>query len=276
MNRAYFSGSFESFLVREDAAILGDLLQGHELDQLEIDQRIAWQEEIAILKSTLTGRSGHIYLEYSIPRMGRRIDAVLIVEGVVFVLEFKVGENHYTPYAIDQVVDYALDLKNFHEASHSVHIAPILIATQAIKVSISAKDTGHGDKLLAPILTNATKLGDAIDVVMQAVTSNPIQPAQWEAGRYKPTPTIIEAAMALYNGHSVTHPKLYQRSFDCPGPTHKKAFAFLLAFPVLEKRWWVSMWQQNIRTKLAISTASSFQETVHLSPFYEKHLLETR
>ena len=63
--------------------------------------------------------------------MGRRIDAVLLVGPVVFVIEFKVGESVFERAAVDQVWDYALDLKNFHEASHSVSIVPILIATEA-------------------------------------------------------------------------------------------------------------------------------------------------
>lgn len=203
MNRAYYSGTIRSFLTREDAALMGDLLQGHELDQLEIDQRIAWQDEIRLLKSILKGRTGQIYLEYSIPRMGKRIDAVLIIGPVVFVIEFKVGEKHYGSYAIDQILDYALDLKNFHETSHKVTVAPILVATQARKTNISVKDTGHDDKVLSPILTNEDTLGIAIDTVLQSITGDAVIPSDWEKGRYKPTPTIIEAAMALYNGHSV-------------------------------------------------------------------------
>ena len=139
MNRAYYSGTIKSFLAREDAALLGDLLQGHELDQLEIDQRIAWQDEIKLLKSVLKGRAGQIYLEYSIPRMGKRIDTVLIIGAVVFVIEFKVGEKKYSSYAIDQVLDYALDLKNFHETSHEVTVVPILVATRADKANIRAR-----------------------------------------------------------------------------------------------------------------------------------------
>ncbi|MFT6356442.1 MAG: hypothetical protein ACJAYJ_000650 [Saprospiraceae bacterium] len=32
----------------------------------------------------------------------------------------------------------------------------------------------------------------------------------WELGKYKPTPTIIEAAQALYNGHSVEDITTYE------------------------------------------------------------------
>ncbi len=68
--------------------------------------------------------------------MGQRIDVVILINSVIFILEFKIGEKEYAANAIDQVMDYALDLKNFHESSHDKFIAPILIATNA-KDSIS-------------------------------------------------------------------------------------------------------------------------------------------
>ena len=46
-------------------------------------------------------------------------------------------------------------------------------------------------------------LGQVIIEVLKFSEGNTIDPIQWESGRYQPTPTIIEAAMALYNGHSV-------------------------------------------------------------------------
>ena len=33
-------------------------------------------------------------------------------------MEFKIGETEFTLAGTDQVWDYALDLKDFHEASH--------------------------------------------------------------------------------------------------------------------------------------------------------------
>ncbi len=82
--------------------------------------------------------------------MGQRIDAVVLIGSVIFILEFKVGEKEYTSYAIDQVMDYALDLKNFHETSHEQFIAPILIATKAKHAYTTISPTPHNDKLLYP------------------------------------------------------------------------------------------------------------------------------
>ena len=144
-----------------------------------------------------------MYFEYVIPRMGKRIDVVAIIGPVIFVLEFKAGEKEFLSYAIDQVWDYALDLKNFHETSHSHFIAPILIATKAKDISPVIALTSHNDKLLIPIKCNNDLLGEVIANVLLFSEGVDINPSSWENGRYHPTPTIIEAAMALYNGHSV-------------------------------------------------------------------------
>ena len=119
--RAYYSASVAVFLASTPETVLGALLANSEM-AVEPPQRDAWLQEIAILKDSLRGLDGTLFLEFNIPRMGKRIDAVVVSGAVVFVIEFKVGEKHYTRADLDQVWDYALDLKNFHEASHAVPI----------------------------------------------------------------------------------------------------------------------------------------------------------
>jgi len=169
----------------------------------EHTQRYAWREEIQILHKVLLPYKGHIYFEYSIPRMGQRIDVVILIGPVIFVLEFKIGEKEFTSHAIDQVWDYSLDLKNFHETSHNAFIAPILIATRAMFSSDNIVTTPQNDKLLFPIKSNIDSIDEIIKIVLQFAEGNDLNQSQWENGRYCPTPTIIEAAMALYKGHSV-------------------------------------------------------------------------
>ena len=135
--------------------------------------------------------------------MGQRIDVIILIGAVIFVLEFKIGEKDYSSNALDQVMDYALDLKNFHESSHEQFIAPILIATKAKSIYAVVATTPQNDKLLLPIKSNIGLLGKIIEDVLRFSEGNEIDRAQWEQGRYCPTPTIIEAAMALYNNHSV-------------------------------------------------------------------------
>jgi hypothetical protein len=203
MKRDYYSDSITNFLSTSTHEILGHLNQAHAFAS-ELAEKSAWLEEINILKTVLKNRNGRIYFEYAIPRMGKRIDVVLLIGPVIFVLEFKIGETSFPSHALDQVSDYALDLKNFHETSHDEFIAPALIASEALAASEIVCQTPRNDKLLEPIRCNRESLNDALDAVLLFARTTPdIDPEIWEVGRYCPTPTIIEAALALYKGHSV-------------------------------------------------------------------------
>lgn len=203
MKREYYSDSISNFLRSSTEQILGILALNNDFSLIQT-QRSAWVAEIEILRKALTPYEGSIYFEYSIPRMGRRIDVVILIGPVIFVIEFKIGEGEFTTYAIDQVFDYALDLKNFHDTSHQQFIAPILIATEARDVVPIVAVTPQNDKLIFPIKSNIQQLGKVIEDVLRFVDGGDINIKQWEGGRYCPTPTIIEAAMALYNNHSVS------------------------------------------------------------------------
>jgi hypothetical protein len=203
MSRAFYSDSIAGFVNTDPEAIVGKLTLGGGFALLPT-QRDAWMSQIEILKSVLPKYEGTIYFEYSIPRMGERIDVVLLIGPVIFVLEFKVGEKEFTAYAMDQVCDYALDLKNFHEPSHERYVAPILIATKAKNVDLAIVATHQNDRLLFPIKNSPAMLPATIEAVLAFADGDRIKADDWESGRYCPTPTIIEAAMALYRNHNVT------------------------------------------------------------------------
>ncbi len=204
MSRAYYAESIGAFLAAETDAILGMLSRGGTF-AIESTQRDAWLGQITILQTALAGTSGRgsIYFEYAVPRLGKRIDVLLLLDHVVFVLEFKVGEREFLSSAKDQVWDYAVDLKNFHETTHSKAAAPILIATKAQEQSIAVVTSARDDGVLQPIFASANQLRFVFDHVLQFCNGAPIDTAAWETGGYHPTPTIVEAAMALYNGHGV-------------------------------------------------------------------------
>jgi len=202
MKRDYYSDSITAFLDTSPTEILGTLVTNSGF-AVELTERDAWREEIRILKTVLHDLQGQIYFEYSIPRMGRRVDVVLLIGSVLFVLEFKVGEKTFTSYALNQAYDYALDLKNFHETSRDLFIAPIVIATNASANAPSIATTIHNDKVLIPIRCTVELLPETLRRVQDFASGETIAAAQWESGRYSPTPTMIEAAMALYNNHSV-------------------------------------------------------------------------
>jgi hypothetical protein len=202
VNREYYSDTIKNFLESSIDEVYGRIARGSEFP-VELSQRSAWLEEIDILRRVLATYDGAVYFEYSIPRMGERIDVVLIIGSVIFVLEFKTGAREFTAYAIDQVTDYALDLKNFHEPSHDRFVAPVLIATRASGVLPVISMTPQNDKLLRPIRTNAEQLDEVIKNVLAFAKGETIDWYEWRSGRYSPTPTIMEAALVLYRSHSV-------------------------------------------------------------------------
>ena len=202
MRRAYYSATLEKFQSDQEDLILGELTRNHQF-ALEDLQRNAWISQILILKKSLTELPGcYVAFEYAIPRMGKRIDIVLLYQGIVFALEFKVGEKNYPNPALEQSLDYAVDLKNFHEQSHSRAIVPIVIATEAVDNDLAIQS--YTDRVYHPIKSNQNNFVSHIKQLAEEINEEQaLDPVEWIESIYKPTPTIIEAAQALYKGHSV-------------------------------------------------------------------------
>lgn len=197
MLRAYYGKSIADFIQEDDLNILGTLAKNHGYQTLEKSQQNAWERQITILKSQLAELTGYIYFEFSIPRMGKRVDNIVILGDKIFLLEFKIGSEQYDKHAIDQVIDYALDLRNFHEGSHYANLIPILIAEKALIFENNFQTVQNLDHA---ILLNAHNLHE----FFKPYDSNSLMDvAAWEQSSYKPTPTIIEAAQALYQNHDV-------------------------------------------------------------------------
>ena len=202
MQRSYYDSSIKDFLKADPKNIIGSLATNSQFAD-EQTQKFAWLRQIEILKKALNSTEGKIYFEYSIPRMGQRIDVVLVIKSVILVLEFKVGKKELNTGDLDQVYDYALDLKNFHETSHKACLAPVLVITDADNVSPVITATPLKDGLLLPIVTNNERLEEVINNIVMFSDGDNIDVKKWEEGSYKPTPTIVEAAVALFGGHSV-------------------------------------------------------------------------
>jgi hypothetical protein len=199
--RAWYAASIAEFLQTSADAIFGHLAKNSDFD-ITPTQRNAWIEQIEFLQAKLQQLTGQLFLEFNIPRMGRRIDVVLLIGPIVFVVEFKVGEEQFDRAAIEQVWDYALDLKNFHEASHHASLIPILIATKS-KATPTVEFTADSDCVYRPIRVTPESFRAAIDSALQKITGGELDPNQWAQAPYHPTPTIIEAARSLYAQHSV-------------------------------------------------------------------------
>ena len=205
MKRCFYDAPIIGFLDQGVEEILGVLSKDNTFD-LTLEQRDAWLEEITVMKNVLCelGVDGQIIFEYTIPRLGKRIDVTLLVNGIVFCLEFKAGEDCFNANDKEQVWDYALDLKNFHEESANLTIVPILVATEAESIDNELVFSCYDDKVYEPLFANSKTLLPLIQNVLEKESSwKAINPQDWIYSRYLPTPTIIQAASSLYMNHSV-------------------------------------------------------------------------
>lgn len=208
MNRYFYKALVSEFVRASEENIFGKIAMTDEGDSGS-EQKYAWSEEIDIMKQVLQpwkNEYAEIIFEYSIPRLGKRIDIVLLLRGIVFAIEFKAGQNSYLQADMEQVLDYALDLKNFHLDSHQRTIVPILVATEAKEISHELKFSVYNDSIYDPLMSNVDSLKKIIQLVIErenAQPSNESDICNWAISRYSPTPTIIEAASALYQNHSV-------------------------------------------------------------------------
>lgn len=201
--RAYYESSISDFLNSDNDKILGEISRNNSSADTRIQQKNTWKAEIDILKrelNALDDPSSKVLFEYVIPRMGKRIDNVILYKNIVFILEFKCGSNSYKFNDYDQVYDYALDLKNFHKESFDKLIVPILIATDAPSYS---NQFVLKDNILQPLRANEFQIKNLILNVSSIYVENDFSYDSWINSEYFPTPTIVEAAQALYKGHNV-------------------------------------------------------------------------
>lgn len=205
--RFYYSDSIDDFLSRSDNEIVGALAIASQHD-VNDETKLSWLEEIGSLKNVLSpyiGR-GSVYFEYNIPRMGRRVDVIVVIDKIVFVLEYKTSKQKFGREHIIQVWDYALDLKNFQEGSLNRILIPMLVAPGEKDSRCRLEIKHFRDNIYEPIIVNQTKFSKTISDVLSFVSYDvypTLSDDQWAKSGYSPTPTIIEAAIALYEKNTV-------------------------------------------------------------------------
>lgn len=206
-NKCLYQASFSSFLESPVHFVLG-LLNDNYHGEVNTNSNEAWKGEIELLQDVLIpwkNENAQIIFEYEIPRLGKRIDVVLLLRGIIFCLEFKVGQKDALQADVEQVMDYALDLKNFHRFSHDKIIVPILIPTNYRSSTKKLQFSPYNDGIYNPLISNSEKLQSIIYDVLNAecATCSSESLANWTISPYTPTPTIVEAARVLYENHSV-------------------------------------------------------------------------
>lgn len=208
MTRCLYHAPIHEFLQQSSEALLGTFVNNYHGVAMTTTNE-AWADEIRIMQEVLQpwkDEDGQVIFEYDIPRLGKRIDVVLLLRGLIFCLEFKVGEREMLQSNIEQVLDYALDLKNFHLLSQNRNIVPILIPTRFQSSSNEFRPSVYDDSIYNPLVTGANGLQQLIADVLAhagATAPDPSLGADWVISPYSPTPTIIEAAKRLYENHSV-------------------------------------------------------------------------
>lgn len=208
-NRCLYYSTFSEFLQTEATSVYYALRTKYHGGAYDTTDE-AWEEEIKIMQRVLLpwkDEDAHIIFEYDIPRLGKRIDVVLLLRGLIFCLEFKVGKKTCEQADIEQVLDYALDLKNFHEYSATRRIVPILVPTNFQGHTSAIQYSVYDCDIYNPFITGESNLQQIISSVLEHDGGQKIIPNEWGSrwliSPYKPTPTIVEAARTLYQNHSV-------------------------------------------------------------------------
>ena len=199
--RSYYSAAISEFLRQPTSEIIGIIHSNDISAETTIQQSNTWEIEVEILKEQLAAfDDGRIIFEYTIPRMGKRVGVVVLYRNIVFLLEFKCGDDEYRASTYDQVYDYALDLRNFQKESHDKLLVPIMVSTKAPAYKNTLVER---ERIIEPIRCNAKNFGIAIHYIADKYTEPGFDYVAWENSEYLPTPTIVEAAQALYRGHNV-------------------------------------------------------------------------
>lgn len=206
--RYLYSDTIDSFLQKSTDTIVGEITLSATQD-INKETSNSWQQEVEVLKDVLSpyDQKGSVYFEYNIPRMGRRADVIVLIDGIVFVLEFKTSEQKFTREALIQVWDYAIDLKNFQEGSRDRILIPIVVAPKEKNKNCHIELKPFEDDVYQPLVSNNERLSECFDKTLSNIipkhTFTKEDDDVWAKSGYDPTPTIIEAAVALYEHHTV-------------------------------------------------------------------------
>lgn len=242
--RSFYSNITGAFINQDSKIVQGEIQTNAAFTSPDPEQSNSWKEQICILKEQLQGlEDSKILFEYTIPRVGKRVDNILLLKNIVFVIEFKCGSEakRYSKSAFDQVFDYALDLKFFQKESKDRLIVPILCCTNAPEVTHVIVEGEN--RILEPLCCNKNDIRNVIDLVLQKYTSEPfLDTERWIESEYCPVPTIIEAARALYLNHKVEEITRHDANIDVTTEeidsiidysktNHRKSICFVTGVP---------------------------------------------
>ena len=201
--RAWFSCTGAELMTRDPADVEGRLAKAQQDRGLagSADQGGAWTAQVAALGAAIAAAGGGawtIALEYELLRLEKRVDAVILSDRAIIVLEFKTARP--TAAMLREAVDYALDLRDFHAGSRRHAIVPVLVSEAASGFTPPAQPWLLPTVPTEPLVAGADGLAALLRWVQAALPepAEPLDGPAWLAAPYRPVPTIIEAATMLY------------------------------------------------------------------------------
>lgn len=214
---AFFRATVADFLATPPAQGLDQLTAGLAAQGFDLtpDQRVAWVEEWARLQTALgslldaqpTTKDWALLLEYPIPGRRKRIDAVLLTQHGIIVVEFKSGDEASSA-ARWQTREYCWNLRDFHRESRGVPLAPVLCVAE-LPQPAEAGSLEYSDRhnlVLDLQSCNPAGLAAALARAFDRLRAHPdwrFDSARWDSSRVQPTPSVIEFAQQIFHGHDV-------------------------------------------------------------------------
>ncbi|QQR43550.1 DUF2075 domain-containing protein [Myxococcus xanthus] len=205
--KAWFSCTGAELLARAPEDTLGRLAAAQQARGYSgsIQQDFAWQQALPALSTAIAearGQGWTLALEYELLRLEKRVDAVVLTDHAILVLEFKTGAPSRATLA--EAEDYALDLHDFHAGSRNHPILPVLVAGDSGFVP-PAQSPLRWNGVLPAVACGHSGLGALLRWVQSVapVALAPLDGAAWLAAPYRPVPTIVEAATMLYARNGV-------------------------------------------------------------------------
>ena len=138
---------------------------------------------------------------WRLPRLQRRIDAVVLMPRAIVACTVRAGRRH-SARDRDAAEDAALDLHDFHAGSRLHPVVPLLVTLDAVRNTAARPLMLPG---VTPLLeANAATLEPTLrEIASAAAFGPPLGAAAWQDAPYRPVPSLIEAARMLYARHGV-------------------------------------------------------------------------
>ena len=88
----YYRNSIQNFLNSSIDEAIGVMTRSNEFDATFLQNK-SWELQIPILKRALKEFNGEVFFEFSIPRMGKRVDTLVIILHFMFLPTQKTSQE---------------------------------------------------------------------------------------------------------------------------------------------------------------------------------------